>query len=93
MTGSTALLARGAYLVLDVRGRLLLRYFGGSWAGHWSPRWCSPRLLLARRGPHVGNVSRQVARCWSTKNFFTYRYDYREEWLRFTNTLGSWHCG
>ena len=23
------------------------------------------------------------------KNFFSYRYDYREEWLRFTNTLSA----
>jgi putative PEP-CTERM system histidine kinase len=30
---------------------------------------------------------RAIVRVWTTKHFFEHRYDYREEWLRFTATL------
>jgi putative PEP-CTERM system histidine kinase len=32
---------------------------------------------------------RASARVWLSKNFFSYKYDYRLEWLQFTHTLAS----
>jgi putative PEP-CTERM system histidine kinase len=88
MTGSTALLAAGAYLVLMSGAGLLLRYFGGSWGRALeSALVFAALLLLVAVG--MSATFRAKLRVLVAKNFFTYRYDYREEWLRFTNTLGS----
>ncbi len=88
MTGSTALLAAGAYLVLMSGAGLLLRYFGGSWGRALeSALVFAALLLLVAVG--LSGTFRAKLRVLVAKNFFTYRYDYREEWLRFTNTLGS----
>jgi hypothetical protein len=37
----------------------------------------------------LSGTFRAKVRVLVAKNFFTYRYDYREEWLRLTNTLAS----
>jgi hypothetical protein len=88
MAGSTALLAAGAYLVLISGAGLLLRFFGGSWGRALESALVFAALLLLVAVGMSGTF-RAKLRVLVAKNFFTYRYDYREEWLRFTSTLSS----
>jgi putative PEP-CTERM system histidine kinase len=92
LVGSTALLGTGAYLVLISGAGFLLRQFGGSWGRALeSALVFAALLLLAMVG--MSATFRAKVRVLVAKNFFTYRYDYRQEWLRFTNTLASGAAG
>lgn len=92
LVGSTALAAIGAYLLLIAVAGLLLREFGGSWGRALeSALVFAALLLLAMVG--LSATFRAKVRVMVAKNFFTYRYNYREEWLRFTNTLTSGAAG
>jgi putative PEP-CTERM system histidine kinase len=86
LAGSTALLGTGAYLVLIAGAGFVLRQFGGSWGRALeSALLFAAVLLLVVVG--LSATFRAKVRVLVAKHFFTYRYDYREEWLRFTNTL------
>ncbi len=88
VAGSTALLASGAYLVLVATGGFYLRYFGGSWGKALEVALLFAALLLLAM-VSVSTTFRAKLRVIVAKNFFAYRYDYREEWLRFTQTLAA----
>ena len=88
VAGSTALLASGAYLVLVATGGFYLRYFGGSWGKALEVALLFAALLLLAM-VSVSTTFRAKLRVMVAKNFFAYRYDYREEWLRFTQTLAA----
>ena len=88
VAGSTALLASGAYLVLVATGGFYLRYFGGSWGKALEVALLFAALLLLAM-VSVSATFRAKLRVLVAKNFFAYRYDYREEWLRFTQTLAA----
>ena len=86
---STALLVSGAFL-LPVAGagyfvRYLRRRLG---PGAADRSCCSPRLLLVVLVATSGRF-RSKLKVFVSKHFFSYRYDYREEWLRFTRTLST----
>lgn len=88
VAGSTALLASGAYLVMVATGGFYLRYFGGSWGKALEVALLFAALLLLAM-VSVSTTFRAKLRVIVAKNFFAYRYDYREEWLRFTQTLAA----
>ena len=89
VAGSTALLLTGVYLLVVAGAGFLLRQFGGSWGRALeSVLVFAALLLLAGRSCCRPPCARRCA-CLVAKHFFTYRYDYREEWLRLTNTLTS----
>ena len=88
VAGSTALLASGAYLVMAATGGFYLRYFGGSWGRALEVALLFAALLLLAM-VSVSTTFRAKLRVIVAKNFFAYRYDYREEWLRFTQTLAA----
>jgi putative PEP-CTERM system histidine kinase len=88
VAGSTALALTGVYLLLVAGAGFLLRQFGGSWARALeSVLVFAALLLMAVIG--LSGTFRSKVRVLVAKHFFTYRYDYREEWLRLTNTLVS----
>ena len=86
LAGSTALLAAGAYLLLVAGAGFFLRYFGGSWGRALETALTFAALLLLAM-ISVSATFRAKLRVLVAKNFFALRYDYREEWLRFTTTL------
>jgi putative PEP-CTERM system histidine kinase len=86
------LLAAGAYLVLIAGAGWLLRQFGGSWGRALESALVFAALLLLT-AVGMSATFRAKVRVLVAKNFFTYRYDYREEWLRFTNTLAGGAAG
>ncbi|HQR22683.1 MAG TPA: PEP-CTERM system histidine kinase PrsK, partial [Burkholderiaceae bacterium] len=88
LAGSTALLGVGAYLVLISGAGFLLREFGGSWGRALESAVVFAALLFLAVVA-MSATFRAKVRVLVAKNFFTYRFDYREEWLRFTSTLAS----
>jgi len=85
---SSALLISGAFLLAVAGAGYVVRYFGGDWA-----RAVEIELLFAAALVAVLVATSGSFRAWLkvfvSKHFFSYRYDYREEWLRFTRTLAT----
>lgn len=85
---SAALLASGAYLLLLAAAGYYLRYFGGSWGRALQAALLFAGLLFLAVLAFSGSL-RSTLRVLMNKHFFSYRYDYRQEWLRFTQSLSS----
>lgn len=85
---SATLMAVGIYLLFMAAAGYYVRYFGGDWGRAFQLALLFAALLLLGVLSLSGSV-RAKFRVLIGKNFFSYRYDYREEWLRFTGTLSS----
>lgn len=83
-----SLLIIGVYLVAMVLIAQWLSYKGGSFA-----RLMELGFLTIASAAALLLLPSKRLRGWLkvtlTKHFFQHRYDYREEWLRFTQTIGS----
>jgi len=85
---SLTLMASGLYLIGMALAAYFIRYLGGSWGGVLQIAFlCAAGLVLVML-LFSGQI-RARARVWLSKNFFSYKYDYRLEWLQFTRTLAS----
>jgi putative PEP-CTERM system histidine kinase len=85
---SATLMIAGLYLLFISGVGYYVRYFGGDWGGALQ----LGLVFLGLVGMVVLVLSgslRARLRVFLGKNFFRYRYDYREEWLRFTQTLSA----
>lgn len=85
---TATLLLAGVYLIFISAVGYYVRYFGGDWGRALQLALVS----LASVGLMVLVMSgtvRSRLRVTLGKHFFRYRYDYREEWLRFTKTLSD----
>lgn len=85
---SATLLLSGVYLLFIAGVGYWVRWFGGSWGGALQVAL----LFAALVGLGVlvfSGALRARLRVFLGKNFFSYRYDYRLEWLRFTAMLSS----
>ncbi|MFT7400850.1 MAG: putative PEP-CTERM system histidine kinase [Hydrogenophaga sp.] len=85
---SAALLMAGAYLLFIAGVGYYVRYFGSDWGRALQ----LALIFLALVGLVAFALSssfRARLRVSLGKHFFRYRYDYREEWLRFTQTLSA----
>ena len=85
---SISLVVVGGYLLFMAAAAYYVRYFGGEWGRSFQLALAFAALLLLVVLGFSGSM-RAKLRVLISKNFFSYRYDYREEWLRFTNTLSS----
>ena len=85
---SAALVIAGVYLLIVAGIGYYIRYFGGEWGSALQLAALfvalSVMLVLAFSG-----TMRARLRVLVRKHFFRYRYDYREEWLRFTAMLSA----
>ena len=85
---SAALVASGVYLLFVAAAGYYVRVFGGGWGGAFQIALLFAGLLglgvLAASGS-----TRAKLRVLISKHFYRYRYDYRDEWLRFTQTLSA----
>ena len=85
---SATLILAGLYLLFMAGAGYYVRYFGGDWG-----RALQLSLLvaaLAFLGMLVfSGALRSWLRVFVGKHFYSYRYDYREEWLRFTGILSG----
>jgi putative PEP-CTERM system histidine kinase len=85
---SASLVAVGVYLMFMSAAGYYVRYFGGEWGRAFQLALLFTALLLLGILGLSGSL-RAKLRVLIGKHFFSYRYDYREEWLRFTNTLSA----
>jgi putative PEP-CTERM system histidine kinase len=85
---SSALLLCGLYLLTLAGAGYLVRVFGGDWGKAIQAAFIFAGLALLALLFGSGAV-RSRMRVFISKNFFSYRYDYREEWLRFTSELAA----
>lgn len=83
---TTALVVTGAYLLLAAAVGFYIRDFGGTW-GTALQRLLLFAALLALAVLVFSGTLRSRLRVLVGKHFFRYRYDYREEWLKFTRAL------
>ena len=85
---STALAVSGVYLLVIAAAGYYVRYFGGDWGKALQLTLLFGGLLLL--GMFVISGSQRARlRVLLSKHLFPYRYDYRNEWLRFTHALST----
>ena len=85
---TASLLGAGIYLLLMAGAGYYLRIFGGDWGTIVQAVFIFAAALLLGVAATSGTFRARL-RVFLSKHFFSYRYDYREEWLKFTRTLSS----
>ena len=85
---SATLMIAGLYLLFISGVGYYVRYFGGEWGRALQLGLVFVGLVTLVVLALSGTVRAQL-RVFLGKHFFRYRYDYREEWLRFTQTLSA----
>ncbi len=85
---SATLLLIGAYLLFIAGVGYYIRYFGGDWGRALQLTVLFAALLFLAVLVFSGALRARL-RVFLGKNFFSYRYDYRQEWLRFTAMLST----
>ncbi len=88
MFHSAALLGSAIYLLAMGSAGYYLRYFGGSWGTVMQVTFLFGALLLLA-GVLFSGAFRAWLKVFISKHFYSYGYDYREEWMRFTRTLSE----
>jgi len=83
---TASLLAAGVYLLLMASAGYYLRLFGGAWGDVVQTVFVFAAAMLLVLLMFSGALRARL-RVFLSKHFFSYRYDYREEWLKFTRTL------
>jgi putative PEP-CTERM system histidine kinase len=83
---STSVLASGLYLLAVAAAGYYVRVVGGDWGKAVQVILLFVALLLLGWLFFSGTL-RAKLRVLVNKHFFSYRYDYRQEWLRFTRLL------
>jgi len=89
---TTALLGTGLYLIAMGAGGYYIRTFGGEWSAVIQTIFLFGAGLILMVLLFSGRV-RASLRVLINKHFFHYKYDYRDEWLRFIKTLSSGASG
>lgn len=88
MFHSVALFGSAIYLLAMGSAGYYLRYFGGSWGTVMQLSFLFGALVLLA-GTLFSGTFRAWLKVFISKHFYSYNYDYREEWLRFTRTLSE----
>ncbi|MCS6944488.1 MAG: PEP-CTERM system histidine kinase PrsK [Sutterellaceae bacterium] len=88
IAGSATLFAVGLYLLVVAAGGYYVRDFGGSWGRVLEVVILFAALLFLGLVLLSGTFRAQL-RVFISKHFFAYRYDYRVEWLKFTQALAD----
>ena len=85
---SVALFGSAIYLLVMSAAGYYLRYFGGSWGSVMQGVFLFGTLVLLVAVLFSGTL-RSWLKVFISKHFYSYGYDYREEWMRFTRTLSD----
>ncbi len=89
---SAALVGSGVYLIGMAASGFYLKEVGGEWGRILQILFLAVALLVLIVIFSSASV-RAKAKVWISKHFFSYKYDYREEWLRFIQTVTSADTG
>ncbi|MBQ5950239.1 XrtA/PEP-CTERM system histidine kinase PrsK [Massilia sp. ST3] len=88
MFHSAALFGSAIYLLAMGSAGYYLRFFGGSWGAVMQVAFLFGALIVLA-GVLFSGSFRARLKVFISKHFYSYNYDYREEWLRFTRTLSE----
>ncbi len=88
MFHSAALFGSAIYLMAMGTAGYYLRYVGGNWGTVMQVAFLFGAVILLVVILFSGTF-RAWLKVFISKHFYTYNYDYREEWLRFTRTLSE----
>lgn len=85
---SASVLAAGVYLLLMAGSGYYIKLVGGAWAEALQVVFISAALVGLVLLMVSGQLRARV-KVFFNKHFFNYKYDYRDEWLRFIHTVSS----
>jgi putative PEP-CTERM system histidine kinase len=85
---STALLVSGIFLLAVAAAGYFVRFVGGEFGRVLQIEFLFAALLFFALAVFSGSF-RSKLKVFVSKHFFSYRYDYRDEWLKFTRTLAA----
>jgi len=85
---STSLMVVAFYILATAVGGYYVRLYGGDW-GRVAEITIVCFSLLSAVSIGFSGQARSHLRVFLHKNFFSFRHDYREEWLRLTATLST----
>ncbi|MBL4584626.1 MAG: PEP-CTERM system histidine kinase PrsK [Pseudomonadales bacterium] len=85
---STALVGTGVYLLLMATTGYYIREFGGSWGEIGQIAFITASILLLIVLLSSGQI-RAAVKVFFNKHFFSYKYEYREEWIKLNRYLTS----
>jgi len=85
---TAALVGAGAYLLLMAAAGYYIRLYGGTWGRVAEIVFLFGAVVVLFALVSSGQL-RSKGKVFLSKHFFKNKYDYREEWLRFTHTLSS----
>ena len=83
-----ALVASGCYLLTMAGAAYYIRIVGRQWGDPLQITFMAAALLVMFASLSSSQI-KSHAKMFILKNFFSYRYDYREEWLRFIQMMSS----
>lgn len=83
---TTALLGSGVYMLAMGAGGYFVRVYGGTWGAFAQVIFLFGAVLILLI-LLFSNQLRANLRVFFNKHFFHYKYEYRDEWLRFSDTL------
>ena len=85
---STALLLSGIFVLAVALAGYIVRFIGGDWGRALEIELLFGGALFAVLVVSSGRFRSKLS-VFVSKHFFSYRFDYRAEWLRFTRTLAA----
>lgn len=89
---SAVIVCAAIYLLLIATAGYVARFFGGSWGAALQTALLFSGLIALLALLFSGGL-RSRLRVFLSKHFFSYRYDYREEWQNFTRALSEGEPG
>ncbi len=89
---TAAVVGTGLYLLAMAAGGVYIRLYGGAWGNVAQAVFLFGAGLVLVVLLFSGQMQARL-RVFLNKHFFNYRYDYREEWLRFIRTLSAGEPG
>ena len=85
---TATLIGSGLYLIGMAAVGYTIRNLGGTWGGVLQTGFLAAAAALLVMLLFSGKLRAKI-RVFLDKHFFSYRYDYREEWLKFTQALAG----
>jgi len=89
---TTTFVVVGAYLLLMALGGYVIAWYGGAWGRAAELVFFAGAAIVLVSLLASSDIRRRL-KVFLTKHFYRNKYDYREEWLRFIDTLSSSAAG
>lgn len=85
---TASVLGAGVYLLVMAGVAYYIRLYGGTWGTAVQLVFMAGAVILLAAMVFSGQL-RAYTKVFLSKHFFHYKYDYREEWLKFIGTLST----